>query len=173
MQIYLIGFMGSGKSYTGQQLAQLLNRRFIDLDDWIEQEEALSIREIFEQQGEGHFRQAEAQALRQMVQEPPAVIATGGGTPCFYQNMEWMNANGLTVYLDTAPEVLLQRLKSGRDHRPLIRSLTDEGLRAYISQKLRERRPFYQQASVVYTQETGQEAVAEDLAHQFSNIIGH
>ncbi|WP_282776889.1 shikimate kinase [Phaeodactylibacter xiamenensis] len=173
MQIYLIGFMGSGKSYTGRQLAQLLNRRFIDLDDWIEQEAGLSIREIFEQQGEAHFRKAEAEAVRKMAEELSAVIATGGGTPCFHQNMEWMNANGLTVYLDTSPEVLFQRLKSGRGHRPLIRSLTDEGLRAYISQKLRERTPYYQQASIVYAQKTGGEAVAEDLAHQFSNITGH
>jgi shikimate kinase len=173
MQIYLIGFMGSGKSYTGRQLAQLLNRRFIDLDDWIEQKAGLSIREIFEQQGERHFRQAEAQALRQMVQQPAAVIATGGGTPCFHQNIEWMNANGLTVYLDTSQEVLFQRLKDGRDHRPLLRAMPDEGLRAYISHKLQERTHYYQQASIVYAQETGREAVAEDLAHQFSNIIGH
>lgn len=173
MQIYLIGFMGSGKSYTGRRLAQLLNRRFIDLDDWIEQKAGLSIREIFEQQGEAHFREAEAEAIRQMAGQPAAVVATGGGTPCFHQNMDWMNTHGLTVYLDTSQEVLFQRLKDGRDHRPLLRAMPDDGLRAYISHKLLERNPYYQQASIVYAQETGREAVAEDLAHQFSNIIGH
>ncbi|MCR9099485.1 MAG: shikimate kinase [bacterium] len=173
MQIYLIGFMGSGKSYTGRRLAQLLNRRFIDLDDWIEQKAGLSIREIFEQQGEAHFREAEAEAIRQMAGQPAAVVATGGGTPCFHQNMDWMNNHGLTVYLDTSQELLFQRLKDGRDHRPLLRATPDEGLRAYISHKLLERTPYYQQASIVYAQETGREAVAEDLAHQFSNIIGH
>jgi shikimate kinase len=173
MQIYLIGFMGSGKSYTGRRLAQLLNRRFIDLDDWIEQKAGLSIREIFEQQGEAHFRETEAEAIRQMAGQPAAVVATGGGTPCFHQNMDWMNTHGLTVYLDTSQEVLFQRLKDGRDHRPLLRAMPDEGLRAYISHKLQERTPYYQQASIVYAQETGREAVAEDLAHQFSNIIGH
>lgn len=173
MQIYLIGFMGSGKSYTGRRLAQLLNRRFIDLDDWIEQKAGLSIREIFEQQGEAHFREAEAEAIRQMAGQPAAVVATGGGTPCFHQNMDWMNNHGLTVYLDTSQEVLFQRLKDGRDHRPLLRAMPDKDLRAYISHKLLERTPYYQQASIVYAQETGREAVAEDLAHQFSNIIGH
>lgn len=173
MHIYLIGFMGSGKSYTGRQLAQRLNRQFIDLDDWIEQDEGLSIQEIFEQRGEMHFREAEAEAVRQMDEEPAAVIATGGGTPCFHQNMEWMNANGLTVYLNTSPEVLFQRLKNGRDYRPLIRSMSDENLRAFIVHKLQERTPYYQQASIVYAQATCKEAVAEELAHQFSNIIGH
>lgn len=173
MQIYLIGFMGSGKSFTGQQLAQLLDRQFIDLDDWIEQKAGHSIREIFEQQGEAHFRKSEAEAIRQMAEQPAAVIATGGGTPCFHQNMEWMNANGLTIYLDTSPEVLFQRLKDGRDHRPLIRSMSDEGLWSYIALKLQERTPYYHRASIIYAQKTGRKAIAEDLAHQFSNITGH
>lgn len=173
MQIYLIGFMGSGKTYTGEQLARLLNRPFIDLDNWIEQQAGHTIRYIFEQQGEVHFREAEAKAIRQMADQPAAVIATGGGTPCFHQNMEWMNTHGLTIYLDTPVEVLLQRLKHGRAHRPLIRNMSEDALQEYIASKLKERNYYYRQASIVYTQQTGQEPVAEDLAHQFSNIIGH
>ena len=173
MHIYLVGFMGSGKSYSGKHLAQLLDRRFIDLDDWIEEQAGQSVAHIFEQMGEAHFRMKEAEAIRQMAEQPPAVVATGGGTPCFHQNMEWMNANGLTIYLKTSPEVLFHRLKEGRDHRPLIRALPDDALKQYIADKIEERTPYYCQASIIYDQRTGRENVAEELAHQFSNIIGH
>ncbi|MEQ8704698.1 MAG: shikimate kinase [Phaeodactylibacter sp.] len=173
MQIYLLGFMGSGKSYSGKRLAELLGRAFTDLDTFIEEQEGRSVRSIFEQAGEAYFRQAEAAALRQMAAQPAAVVATGGGTPCFHQNMDWMNQNGLTIYLDTAPAVLFQRLKEGRSHRPLIRSMTEEALRQFIHDKLQERSHYYQQASIVYQQRTGKEAVAEDLSYQFTNIIGH
>lgn len=173
MQIYLIGFMGSGKSYTGQRLATLLQRGFIDLDAFIEHQQGQTVRDIFEQFGETYFRQIEANALRQTAQQPPSVVACGGGTPCFHQNMTWMNGNGLTIHLDTAPALLFERLKEGREHRPLIRSMPDEALRGYIQDKLRARSTYYEQASIQYRQRTGEEPVAEELAHQFTNIIGH
>ena len=173
MQIYLVGFMGSGKSFTGKRLASLLNRNFIDLDTFIEEWQGLTIRGIFEQFGEPHFREIERQALQQMMGQPISVIATGGGTPCFHDNMEWMNDHGLTIYLDTAQQVLFDRLKDGRAHRPLIKSMTDEGLKAFINTKLSERSQYYLQSSIVYAQKNGAETVAEDLAHQFTNIIGH
>lgn len=172
MQIYLIGFMGSGKSFTGKRLAKLLKRSFIDLDEFIEQQEGHSIRALFDQAGETYFRKTEAHALRQMLQQPPAIIATGGGTPCFHQSMSWMNQHGLTIYLNTPSEVLFQRLKEGRKHRPLIRAMSDEALHRYIQDKLGERSRYYEQASIIYQQQMGNAPVAEELAHQFTNIIG-
>lgn len=173
MQIFLIGFMGSGKSFTGHQLARHLGREFIDLDELITLKEGRSVRAIFEQRGENYFRATEASTLRQTLGYPPAVIACGGGTPCFNDSMAWMNQNGLTIFLDTDPQVLFQRLTMGKAHRPLIRGMSDQELKQYIQNKLNEREPYYKQASIIYRQQTGEENVAAELAHQFTNIIGH
>ena len=173
MRIFLIGFMGSGKSYSGQQLAELLKCPFIDLDNWIEEKAGKSIPEIFAESGEGAFRTLEQKALQAMLDFPNAVVATGGGTPCFFDNIQWMNENGLTIYLKTAEAVLLARLKSGREHRPLLRALDDTQLLEYIRSKVSERSRFYEKAWVVYHQKTADEQVAQQLARELSNIIGH
>src|SRR5436853_6290275 len=96
-KVFLIGFMGSGKTFLGKQLAQLLNYEFIDLDEWIEQREKKSIAEIFSEDGEEYFRKKESQQLKLLAEKNNAVIATGGGTPCFHDNMKWMNDHGFTI----------------------------------------------------------------------------
>ena len=96
-RIFLTGFMGSGKSYTGRRLSEALGIPFIDLDHWIEDQEGQSIQAIFEKSGEAAFRQIEREALHQMIAYEQAVIACGGGAPCFFDNMEWMNRHGITV----------------------------------------------------------------------------
>lgn len=173
MRIFLIGFMGSGKSYVGKKLARLMQRPFIDLDNRIETNAQRSIREIFAQDGEAAFRQMERQALHETAQLDSAVIACGGGVPCFFDNIAWMNANGVTIYLRVPEEVLFRRLKAGKVHRPLLRDLSDTELRQYIRDKLAERELFYRQASVIYDVQNETEDVAEALARHFSNIIGH
>jgi len=173
MQVFLIGFMGSGKTHTGQRLANLLSRPFYDLDEEIERFAGNSISAIFQEAGEGHFRKLERDCLRSLGTGSKAVIACGGGTPCFYDNMRWMNAQGLSIYLRCPVPLLAQRLRKGQAHRPLIRGLRQEQLEAFIGSKLAARSPFYMQANVVYDQESPQEDVATALYHQFSNIIGH
>lgn len=173
MRIFLIGFMGSGKSHVGKKLSKMTARPFIDLDDWIETQAQRSIRDIFKQSGEVAFRQIEQQALHEMLQFPEAIIACGGGTPCFFDNMDWMNANGVTIYLQAQTDILVDRLKAGKAHRPLLRDLDDEALRQYIREKLAEREAFYRQASVIYEVNDADEDVAAALAAHFSNITGH
>ncbi len=173
MQIYLIGFMGSGKSFTGYRLAKHLNRQFLDLDHRIEQQAGQTIRSLFEERGEVYFRRLEQRTLQATEAAPPSVISCGGGTPCFFNNMEWMNEHGLTIYLKTPEPVLFERLKQGRALRPLIRSKSDTELREYISDTLASRSAYYEQASIVFHNQTGREDAAAELAHQFKNIIGH
>ncbi|MFN7119620.1 MAG: shikimate kinase [Saprospiraceae bacterium] len=173
MRLFLIGFMGSGKSHVGQQLAKRLTLPFIDLDEWIEQQQQRPIREIFAEHGEAAFRQLEQQALHETVHLENAIISTGGGTPCFFDNMSWMNQHGVTIYLEVPVPILVQRLLPQRAKRPLIKDLEASELADFIHQKLAERVPFYEQAQVIYHVSSARENVADALYQQFSNIIGH
>lgn len=151
MLIFLIGFMGSGKSYTGIRLAQQLEYSFVDLDHLIEDQQGKSIDEIFSTLGENEFRQIERDALHSLKGKEHLVIACGGGTPCFFDNMDWMKNNGTTIFLDLPPKILEKRLLNGMEHRPLIKNLNKTGeLISYIESKIAQRRPFYQQADIIF-----------------------
>lgn len=145
-RIFLIGFMGSGKTSVGKKLAELLHLSFIDLDDRVVQMESASIAEIFATHGEDHFRVKEAEALRSSADGDQFVLASGGGTPCFHGNMQWMNEHGITIYLRASPELLLLRLKDEADHRPLLRGKSEEELRTFIRGRLQQRESFYVRA---------------------------
>ena len=154
MRIFLIGFMGSGKSYSGKRLAEQLGWRFIDLDDWIETQNGQSIKSIFSEKGEKSFRLLEKKALYEMTNFSNVVIACGGGAPCFFDNMDWMNSNGLTFYLSAPVSVLTQRLIQQMDHRPILKGQTSASLSTFIQQKVKERSPFYEKAQFVIEQQT-------------------
>ena len=148
MKVFLVGFMGSGKSTLGKKLSELMNVSFIDLDSKIEESEGKSVNEIFRERGEEYFRNLEAEALRAIARIRNAVIATGGGAPCFYDNMEWMNENGVTVYLKAEPGELYHRLLKERETRPLLAHLGDVALFDYIMSSLAHREPYYAQATI-------------------------
>lgn len=168
MRVFLLGFMGSGKSFSGKRLAEKSNMSFIDLDDYIEEKEGKSIREIFEKEGEDYFRKIEKQCLHEMGEKEMTIISTGGGTPCFFDNMKWMNENGLTVFFETSVGILVNRLFDEMQKRPLLKDFSKEELKIFIEKKLAERNPFYHQTQIVYNQyEEGQD-VAEDLKAYFS-----
>ena len=112
MKIFLLGFMGSGKSYVGKQLAERIGLDFIDLDHWIEEQEGESIAHIFKTKGEIAFREKERDALHEMAAKENLLIACGGGTPCFFDNMEWMKKRGVVVFLQVDEGVLFSRLKN-------------------------------------------------------------
>ncbi len=165
MNIYLIGFMGSGKSFSGQQLATALHLPFVDLDERIEQTEKRSIAQVFESEGESYFRSIEAQLLRATLGDDPAVISCGGGTPCFHQNIDWINANGLSIYLKASVPLLAKRLKKGQEHRPLIRGFNELELEAYIAERLEQRELYYSQAKIILIQDDNQSLVPQLVEH--------
>ena len=145
-RIILIGYMGAGKTTIGRQLALALDMQFYDLDWYIETRYHKKVSEIFAEQGETHFRDLEKRMLHELAEFEDIVISCGGGTPCFYDNMQYMNQQGETVYLKVAPEVLCMHLKMGRTVRPLILGKSEEELLQYVKDSLKEREPFYTQA---------------------------
>ena len=148
MLIFLVGFMGCGKSYTGRKLAPLLGFDYVDMDRVIEAQESMSIKEIFEQKGETYFRNLEHQYLLDLDTKQNLVISTGGGVPCFFNNMEIMNEKGITIYLNRSKSVVIPRLLQGAHKRPLIQNMDEETLNTFYVTKLAERAPFYEQAQL-------------------------
>ncbi len=148
--VFLIGFMGSGKTTLCNALTARTGLRSVDLDDFIENEAGMSIKEFFARYGEEQFRQLESRSLASAAASGFDIIACGGGTPCFNNNMELMNRLGKTVYLYVSDDILFSRLAVARYHRPLIASLDDDRLRRFISDKIAERSPFYRQATEIF-----------------------
>ncbi len=142
MKVFLVGFMGCGKSTKAKQLANLLECTVIDIDAVIVSQEGMSIADYFAANGEAAFRDLESKTLKTFNYPDTCVVATGGGLPCFLDNMQWMNENGITVYLEMTPPQLGSRLHN-REKRPLIKGMDDEQLLAFIVGKLEERNPFY------------------------------
>jgi shikimate kinase len=145
--IFLIGYMGCGKSTLGRALHRLTGVQFIDLDNYIENRYHATISELFASRGEEGFRTAEQAMLREVAEFSDVVVACGGGTPCFFNNMELMNRCGTTVWLTTPIDRLFERLQRNRSKRPILANKTDEELMEFITQALREREPFYSQAA--------------------------
>jgi shikimate kinase len=146
--LYIIGFMGSGKSTAGKKLASLLGWSFIDLDKSIEDQTGKTIPELFSLHGEDHFRNVESEVLRSLKSQINTVISTGGGTPCHGDNMDFMLKTGLTLYLKLTPGQLKSRLSESKGERPLIKDLTDEGLLRFIEDKLASREKWYNSAEI-------------------------
>ena len=154
LRIFLIGFMGCGKTYWGQKLSQKLELPFFDLDHQIAEGEEKSITDIFEEEGEEHFRRLEKEALHLITESHDAfVMATGGGTPCFYNNIEYMKRRGLVIWINCSATDLHQRLIKEKETRPLLKNLTDDQLLAYITKKGADRNIFYRQATITVSGE--------------------
>ena len=149
MRIYLIGFMGSGKSTVGHHLAHQLEWDFADTDKIISSLSSQSISEIFACQGEQWFREREREILLSLRESNNTVIATGGGLPCFKDNMEIMNRTGITVYLRLPPEILTDRLLHGYRERPLLQNKTPEEISQYVAETLRKREAYYEKAALI------------------------
>ena len=139
--------MGSGKSYWGKAIAKAHEMPFFDLDAQIEHDEGRSIAQIFMKGGEETFRVCEAKCLRSLIdKEESMILSTGGGTPCFYDNMSWMNAHGITIFLQAPPAYIVKNVSAEKAHRPLISDLTNNELLLFADKKMKERLPFYSQA---------------------------
>jgi len=145
-RIFLIGMMGSGKSHWLKQMAKWNKSVGYDLDALIEMIEEKTIAEIFNEDGEAYFRKVESKILRWFKEKKKYIVATGGGTACAQDNIDWMKKEGIVIWLDESVDVLVKRLNTEKAHRPLIANLSENELKAFLEQKLVERHPFYKQA---------------------------
>lgn len=174
-RVFLIGYMGAGKSTMGKWLAQVMNMEFIDLDNFIEARQHKTIKEIFAEIGEEGFRMLERRSLEEVSQFENVIISLGGGTPCFFDNMEIVNQAGTSVYLKPTEEVLLKRLSKGKHKRPLLAQKTDEEILQFMREQLAWREPYYLKAQITFEAshlENKAEIVhnAEKLAAQLQEI---
>ena len=146
MRIYLIGYMGCGKSTLGRKLAKHAGLQFVDMDHYIEKRNHKTVPQIFAEDGEAEFRIKERKALEELSEFSNVVIATGGGAPCFFDNVDLMNRTGKTIYLNIEPKILADRLMKSKTERPLIKGKSEEELVAFIDENLMKRNEFYMQA---------------------------
>ena len=145
-RIILIGYMGSGKTTVGKALSKDTGMMFYDLDWYIESRMRKTVSQIFAERGEEGFRQIEHNMLHEVAEFEDVIISCGGGTPCFFDNMDYLNQQGDVVYLKATPETLYKHLMMAKVERPLLKDKTSEELIAYITEHLKERAPFYEKA---------------------------
>ncbi|MFA6084125.1 shikimate kinase [Mucilaginibacter sp.] len=146
-RIFLIGFMGCGKTSWGKKLASGLGYDFIDLDHVLEAHAGMTIPEYFSAHGEEEFRKLESEILKTTEYPENAIVSTGGGLPCFFDHMEWMNSHGQTLYIQLSPKALASRLENPKTARPVLQGKTGDELVAFIEHKLAEREDYYLQAT--------------------------
>jgi shikimate kinase len=146
IRIILIGYMGAGKTTVGKALSKELGIPFYDLDWYIENRRRKTVSQIFAEQGEEAFRKIEHNMLHEVAEFEDVIISCGGGTPCFFDNIDYMNQQGQVVYLKAEPEVLVKHLLMGKGDRPLLKGKTPEQLIAFIREQLEKREPFYSKA---------------------------
>ena len=152
-RIFLIGYMGAGKTTLGKAFARAMGLTFIDLDWYIEERFHKTIRELFTERGEDAFRDLERRMLHEAGEFEDVVISVGGGTPCFFDNVDYMNSVGETVFLDVDIRVLFRRLKIAKQQRPLLDGKSDEELMQFIQEALQKRLPFYTRAKHTFNGE--------------------
>lgn len=166
MKIYLLGFMGAGKSYWGKQLADHWKLHFYDLDEVIVAEEEMAISDIFATKGEDYFREKESRLLREISRKENFLISCGGGTPCFQDNMDFMNEHGTTIWLNPSIKIMVERLQRKKYKRPLIQDIEDEELVSFVEKKLAERQPFYQQSRyIISADNVSLDTFTENIEH--------
>lgn len=168
MLIFLVGFMGSGKSTIGKKLATKLQYEFVDLDKAVELVAGKSVSQIFEEDGELFFRAKETEILRTLEGRGNRVVATGGGTPCHSENMQWMNEHGITVYLEMHPGSIYHRVGPKKKERPLLRNLGDVELMEFIMEEMEVRKPFYLKAQVIVKAENLR---SDELEQKLKDVI--
>lgn len=167
MKIFFIGFMGSGKTHWGKQISEKLKLPFFDLDEQIVSDKGKSIADIFAEEGEENFRLIEKDILHIITESHDSfVMACGGGTPCYFSNIEYMNQAGTTIWINTPIDILFDRLIKEKQHRPLIRNISDDQLKSFIIKKFADRKIYFEQANIVIDEEPVRlELLVEKIFH--------
>lgn len=167
MKIYFIGFMGAGKTYWGRLVSEKLHIPFFDLDEQIVSHEGKPITEIFAEHGEEYMRLLEKDILHIITESHENfVMACGGGTPCFYNNIDYMNKSGTTIWLNSSIDVLYHRLVKEKQQRPLLKHLSNEQLKGFIIKKFSDRKIFYEQADIILEEDPLKiESLVEKIFH--------
>ena len=159
MRVYLVGYPACGKTTLGKKIARKLGYNFVDLDLLFEETYHVTISDFFGNYGEDVFRICEKKILRTASQMNNTVIATGGGAPCFFDNMDYINKNGLSIYIKKTAKFLAERLRNAKSVRPLFRGISNEDMLSYITTQLVEREYYYMKAKVVVQQQNVDEVV--------------
>lgn len=167
MKIFLIGFMGSGKTHWGPQLSARVELPFFDLDKVIIEKENKTISDIFAEKGEEYFRYLEKETLEELVEKNEKfIIACGGGTPCFFNNIQYMKKQGTVIWLNTQVDILVNRLLKDKYSRPVLKDVADEELKPYILKKILSRKLYYEQADIIVNEESlSVDTFAEIITH--------
>ena len=153
MNVYLIGLPGSGKTSLGKELAPLLNLQFTDTDDIIIQRQKSTIEDIFKEKGESYFRQLEKDLLQELAIQKNLLVATGGGMPCFFDNMQTINKSGISIFIDTPRKVIAKRLMIQQTlHRPLVNAKTEEEMAELLENRYRERISYYNKSRLIFAE---------------------
>lgn len=163
-RIFLIGYMGAGKTTIGRELAKELNLDFIDLDHFIQARFQKTVNQLFQDAGESEFRNIEKKMLREVGEFENVIISAGGGTPCFFDNMDYMNRVGTTVYLKASPLALCKRLIVAKAKRPLIQDKTESELLDFVTTNLKQREPYYTKAKITFETEN---LTHKDLVNEY------
>lgn len=160
--------MGAGKTTVGKDLAARMGLSFIDLDCYIERRYCRTVRQLFAEKGEEAFREIERKMLHEVSMFEDVLISTGGGTPCFYENMAFMKETGTVVYLKVSVEELAKRLELCKHTRPVLQGRSGDDLKCFIAANLRQREPFYTQASIVFEAEV---MLTESDVHEIASAL--
>jgi shikimate kinase len=173
MRIYLVGYMGSGKSTIGRELANRLGLTWIDLDDEFETRYKISIPDFFNKYSENAFREIEHKILNDISLTSDVVVSTGGGSPCYHDNMKLMNQTGITVYLEASPELLISRIELSARKRPLFQKMQGEDFLQKITQHIESREMFYKQSKIIFAAEKPDiETLKNNIQQFYRNING-
>jgi shikimate kinase len=170
--IYLVGIMGAGKSFLGKKLAEKFGCHFVDLDEWIQEKQGKTVAEIFATQGEEQFRKMEQEALEYDLPIDNLVLATGGGTPCFFNNMQYMLRHGIVIWLNPPLDKVAARIWKMKQKRPLIaHAENEEKVVEILRNLLQQREKFYNQAHIIYTQDHVDEGPLVQSIRESPNFV--
>lgn len=167
-RIFLVGYMGAGKTTVGKDLARRAGLSFVDLDLYIEGRYHKSVSQIFAEKGEAAFREIERKMLHEVAEFEDILISTGGGAPCFFDNIDFMNDRGTTIYLKVSVEELAKRLELCKHTRPVLKGRSGKELRDFISDSLEKRDPYYMRANMIFDAET---MLTESDVREISNAL--